>query len=450
MPISVWSSLRAGAYLLLVLTLLIVSAPAATPAAAQIAPVSPRVQSFAGAASDAIACGAEALAANPAALARECAGPTRMVLLPTAKATVWTSAARGTLWENLEHVLDPSSLHSEVDAADRRAILNAIGPDGLRHRQRLDIPLMQFTGRAVSGSVTFTTAARGTVARDLAELALEGSEESRLGYAIGNTRQDMQSYATLAVGHGRQFGEYDVGVTGHAMLGIGLTSWQASTPTVDFRAGSVSAELVGMFAGNKLLEGSPFDFGRPDGLGVGLDVGVQRDYGPYRVGLAVQNLVQWTSWSDELFIGRFELVATTESVSTSYETARYRGAPDERPLEDRLFEDAHFPRRLRVGAGWEGDRTSVGAGFVVSGDGRLDRDWSQLVSVGAEYRPFRALRLQTGAATSFDELHQLSLGAGVQFGGFHIDGAVSRLLGSGGAGGYTVGLGLSLSYQRRY
>lgn len=429
---------------------LVLAAPAATPAAAQVAPVSPRVQSFAGAASDAIACGAEALAANPAALARECAGPTRMLLLPTAKVSLWTNAARGLLLENLDHVLDPSTLRSGVSAADRRAILEAIGPEGLRHRQRLDIPLMQFTARSVSGSLTFTTAAQGTVARDLAELALEGYEESRLLYAIGNTRQEVQSYATLALGHGRRVGAYDVGVTGHAMLGIGLTSWQATIPTIDLRNRSVSAEVVGMFAGDKLLEGSPFDFGAPDGLGLGMDVGVQRDFGPYRLGLGVQNLVRWTSWSDDLFIGRYQMVATTDSVSTSYRTAPYRGGPDERSLVDPLLEDAHFPRRLRAGAGWEGDRTSVGAGVVLSGNGRLDRDWSHLLSAGAEYRPFDALRLQTGAATSFDDLHQLSVGAGLKLRGFHIDGAVSRLLGTGGAGGYTVGLGLSMSYQRGY
>lgn len=421
----------------------------AAPANAQVAPISPRVQSFAGAASDAIACGAEALAANPAGLARWCQGPSRLVFLPTFKLTVWSGAAGQLLWDNRSAFLEPGTLHSQLDPAVRQEILAAIPSEGLYHRERLDVALGQVTGRRMSGSLTFTTSSRGRISRDLAELLLEGYDGSRINYSIGDSRQDVESYLTLALGHGRTVYGVDVGVTGHVMLGMGMTSWQAFDPAVDIEARSVRAELLGLFAGNRLLEGDVFSLGKPDGLGVGLDVGAMREYGPYRVGAAIQNLVRWSSWSDELFAGRYQIVATEDEVTTDYETSLWNSttAPArERPIEARLLEDAHFPRRLRLAAGWEGSRASVGAGLVVAGEGRLDRDWSELVSVGAELRPLEFFQIQAGAAVTTDGLHQVSGGAGLRFGWFNIDAALSRLSGEeGSGGGYTIGFGFSLT-----
>lgn len=429
--------------------LLLLAGSGATPASAQIAPVSPRVQSFAGAASDGVACGAEALAANPAALARSCAGPTRMLLLPTIRVSAWASAAGDLLWENRSELLEPGSLRSALDPTVRREFLDRMGPEGLEHRQRLDLPVMQFSGRSVSGSFALTTAARGTIARDFAELVLEGHDESRSSYSIEDTRQEVESYMTLALGHGRTIHGFDVGVTANLMLGMVLTSWQAFDPRVDVAEETVRAELTGVFAGDRALQGSIFDLGRPDGLGAGLDLGVIRRHGPFRVGVAVQNVVQWSSWSDDLHTGRYTVVATSDSVTTTLDTAPHDPAnatPGELVLAYRFLRDAHFPRRLRLSAAYEGARTSVGAGVILAGEGRIDGDPGELGSVGAEYRPFRALRLQTGAAASLDGIYRLSAGAGVRLRGLNIDGAVTRMMGE--ASGYTVGLGLSLTYDR--
>lgn len=427
------------------------TALAVSPAAAQVAPVSPRVQSFAGAASDGIACGAEALAANPARLAAECTGPTRILLLPTLRLTAWSNGDGLLLLENADDLLEPASLPGSIDPATRRELLASIGADGVSHGQRLDLPLFQFSGRRSAASVTLTTSARGTIARDLAVLVLDGHREGRLDYSLADTRQEVESYFTLAIGHGRRIGDYDVGVTGHLMAGMVLSSWQAFDPTFKVGGRAVRAEVIGMYAGEKALEASFFDVERPDGLGAGLDIGVTREHGPYRFGVAIQNLVQWHSWSDDLVTVRYQVLASSDSVATGLDRYPHDPATAHAPeqlVAAALVDDAHFPRRLRLAVGREGERTTLGAGYVLAGPGRIDKESTHLASIGAELRPFRVLSVQAGAATSFDDLHRLTVGTGVRFNSLYFDLAVSRLLGSDDRSGYTLGVGLSLNTAR--
>jgi hypothetical protein len=406
------------------------------------------------AAYDLLACGPDALAANPAALARVCAAPTRLILLPTLAFETLDNGAGGEVWRNRRAILDAIDEGSFVDAFDGSAsdaILSRIPAEGYRHRSRVHLPLFQagIGGRSAL-SLTFTGAGHGVIARDLAELALTGYEEGRASYSFAETDEWATGYWTLAVGHGRTVGGFDVGVTARAISGTFLTRWRAFNPQVDVGRREVSGRIIGAFAGDNLYSGDMFRLRAPDGFGWGIDVGAMRDVGPLRIGFAIQNVAHEMTWDEDIHLRTLTLTATTEGTEFDSDDSPFDPATasgDERQVAADLRGDAYFPRRMRASAALAASPLiTLGVGAVFNdGHGDLDRDWDQRYSAGAMVRPLRFMRFTAGLATDLDGAREVSGGFELDLGRTRLGLGAARIAEPDDMGGWRVAVGLSRS-----
>jgi hypothetical protein len=400
---------------LLMISLLVLPAQAA----AQSPVVSSRAAAMGDVAYDALACGPDALAGNPAALARLCDAPVRMILLPTLALEGAGNSAGGQVWRHrraLLDALDRGSFAAAFEPAVREAILASIPPEGYRHRTRLHLPVAQAgLGDRSAFSLSFTAENHGRIARDLAELALRGYEDGRISYGIQGTDEHATGFWTLAVGHGRGHRGTDFGITARLISGTFLTRWQAFDPVVDVSQQRVTGTMIGAFAGDNLFTGNLFDFRPPDGFGWGIDLGAIRDVGRARLGVAIQNALSRMTWSDESHLRIMTLEATAEGAAFRTEDAVYDPATataPERQVAAALRDDAHFPRRIRAsGLFSPSPRASLGAGAAFNvGSGALGRDWDRRFSLGGEVRPLPYLRFHGGASSDLGGASELSSG----------------------------------------
>lgn len=418
-----------------VLPALLVSVGTAT---AQVPSVSPRAHAMGGAgAYDALACGGEAVAANPAALAGDCDEyPIRAVFPPMLSVEGRGNGPGSTLWRLRGDLIDgidaDLDFDSFMDPTERAELLGGIGPDGLAHTESFALPLFVGTfGHRTAVSLTFSGHGRGNVSRDLAELLLNGYEPGRLDYSLGGTDQELALHWTLGLSRGFRLGDFGVGVTAKGVAGSLLTRWRAFEPEVSLDQEMVRSQLVGVFAGDNIASGSLFDFRAPDGWGWGVDVGVMRDIGPLRASFAVQNLVHGMSWSDELRAKTLRIEARPDDVATELETQILQ--PSTATLEQQITaegfrESAGLARTFRLGLGHEGSIYSIGAGGAfVQGDGWLGRGWDQRLGVGGELRPLGFLAVRASGASDLEGGRELGAGLALDMSAVRLEGALSRV-----------------------
>lgn len=420
---------------------------------AQSPVVSPAATGMGHAAHDALACGPDALAGNPAALARECAAPLRLIVLPTLALEALDNGAGGQVWRHGRALLDAIDRQSFADAFDataREDILARIPPEGYRHRNRVHVPLFQAgIGGSSALSLSFTAANHGVIARDLVELALRGYEEGRTSYSFSDTDEWAVGYWTLAVGHGRTIGGFDLGVTARAISGTFLTRWRAFDPSVDMAAREVSGRMIGAFAGHNLFSGDMLGFRQPDGFGWGVDVGAIRDVGPLRMGFAIQNVAHEMTWAEDINLRTLVLTGSMDGTEFHTEDSVYdpsdASRPDDILTAAGLRTDAYFPRRIRASAAFvPGRLLTLAFGAVFNdGDGDLDRDWDQRYSAGAVIQPLRFLRFQAGLATDLDGAQELSGGFELDLGRTRLGAGAVRVDEADDMGGWRAALGLS-------
>jgi hypothetical protein len=412
-----------------VLVALLVSAMAPVRADAQSPSLSSRATAMGDVAYDALACGPDALSANPAALARPCPSPVRVLVLPTLRIEAADNGAGGEIWRHRSALLDAIDQETFVDAVDpaaRDAILGRIPAEGYVHRVRVHLPIAQASvGPSTAFSLTFSAEDSGRLTRDLVELALLGYEEGRTAYVLGGTEHALTGYWTLAFGHGRDYRGTDVGITARLISGTFRTHWEASDPQVSLPEQRVTGTMVGAFAGDNLMSGNLFGFRTPDGIGLTIDIGAMRDVGPVRIGLALQNALGGMRWTRDIHMQILTVDGTLDGTEFESREELYDPAtagPAERSAAEALRRDARFPRRLRASAAWSPTPVvSLGAGAeVLVGSGQLDRDWDRRVSLGGEVRPLTFLRFHGGLAADLD-------GASAWSGGLELDVFRTRL-----------------------
>jgi hypothetical protein len=402
------------------------------------------------AAFDGLACGADALAANPAALARACPGPVRILLLPTVGLEAVDNGAGSAVWRHRQALLDAVDGESftAMDPAARDDILASIPAEGYLHRMRIQLPIAQAgLGRQTAVSLSLAAESEGRITRDLAELALLGYEQGRTVYQIDGTDERAAAYWTLALGHGRTVGGFEVGATARAMSGTFLTRWQAFDPEVSVIQGRVTGTMVGAFAGDKLFSGELFSFRPPDGFGWGVDVGAMRQVGPVRVGAAIQNLLHGMHWTDETHLRTLTLVGTLGGTEFDSEDSVYDPATasaQQARVARQMREDARFPRRFRASATVSpAPLLTLAAGAMFLGAGELDRDWDQRLSLGGQVAPLPFLRFQAGLATDLDGAGEMSGGLEMDLARTRLGIGAARIQESGGLGGWRLLAGLS-------
>jgi len=166
-----------------------------------------------------------------------------------------------------------------------------------------------------------------------------------------------------------------------------------------------------------------------NGNGIGLDIGLGMERGPWTFGFSIQNLIHTFKWDASNFEFQRNML-NIEDNSSDTETYPLESWPE---LANAV-EDLRFKPVIAFGAAWK----PVGR-ITLSGDLRMRTDDEGLeggpqrfLGVGAEFRVLPFLPLRVGAASTSDGT-MLTGGAGLSIGFFNLAGAVGVSQGDGGS-----------------
>lgn len=259
-------------------------------------------------------------------------------------------------------------------------------------------PIAAFTAGGFGAGVQFVSTGSHTLSRDLAELFLEGYEDGRTDYAVGDTYGQRATFWDFAGSYGLQVGSVSVGATGHYIRGRSLVRTRLFEPIVDLEAQDVMVDYVGVKA--------------PGGTGYSLDVGAAFQPTPeFTLSASVSNAFSRMDWSEDLRVRYLTLDrdliddASPQDLLNRYEASEEDLDPTSVSLQvfeaaQGLYDEAYFPTVARFGVAWK-PTGSTNVGLDVHRrltEGRLADQWEQRISVGVEQQlSIFALRAGYGA-----------------------------------------------------
>lgn len=404
----------------------------AGPAAGQ-APLTARSLGTAGSAV-ADARGVDALFFNPANLALA-GSPAWSVSIPQA------AVRTGFVGTSLGQV--PSMLHfNRWSQEEKDAFIAGIPAEGLNARVDVTVPLASVQVRGLALGVSVTRSYSQNVGRDVADLLVNGYQDGRTDYAVGNTSGRNASWLDVSGAYGRRVGKVSVGVAAHWVAGRALAQSRLFEPTFDLEAQDLSVELREVSAHG--------------GHGWGIDLGVAGEVSPrLTVSAAVSNALSGMKWSTDLrtkslVLGRGDFSRTGAiEARDRFDASEAALDPAAVPLSvyetaQGLYDGAWLPATLRVGAAYlAAPRTHVTAAYQGAlDDGALSGGWRRQLSAGVEQNVGRLLAVRAGAGTDVGGAWMLSGGAGlgpVQLGLAR----ASEPSGSARSSGWTFALGFT-------
>jgi hypothetical protein len=409
---------------------------AAGPAAAQL-PLSARSLGMGGAS---LGVGYEALYANPANLALSGS--------PSWSIGLGQILAGGTLRGPSMGMLPDFATYDGLSDERRQELLDAIPASGVESQLDVRAPLVGLQVGPVALGLAYGATGQGSVGKDLVELLLNGYEEGRTDYSVGNTSGSRMTYWDAALGLGHRLGPLSVGVTGHYFRAGTTARSRLFEPRIDVEAQDVEVDLVTVLARG--------------GTGYGVDVGASYEASPaLTLSASVTNAATKLHWSEELrlrtlTVSRADLDAEDPmSLLDRYEASE-RAVGDNVASQrvyqtaEGLYEEGYFPATLRLGAGWRpaGGSTLNGSFSRHVTDGRLDGSWDETLAFGAEQNLW-ILGVRGGYATNLDGARLLS--GGLRLGPMNL--GLARLddaLTDGVShGGWIVSAGLGVSVGGR-
>ena len=280
-------------------------------------------------------------------------------------------------------------------------------------------------GRMALG-VNYGSIGQHSIGKDIIELFVEGYEEGRSDYTVGNTVGSRLTYWDVALGYGQKVGPLSLGVTGHYLrAGTALQS-RMYEPQVDLENRDIEVNYVAVLARG--------------GSGYAVDFGAALQ--PLRtvtLSGSVSSAVSKLEWSEDLLVRDFVLDRATIDTMGMLNLAKAYSATEEaldptrsslRALEtaEGLYHDAYLPATAHVGANWMPfSRTNVGAAYREQlTSGRLAGRWDREVSVGIQQR-LPLIVVRAGYATNLEEGRMISGGVSLgpmQLGAAHLDDGV--------------------------
>ncbi|HEV2149398.1 MAG TPA: DUF5723 family protein [Longimicrobiaceae bacterium] len=348
----------------------------AAPAAAQV-PLAPRALGLGGAYVG-TARGHEALFANPANLGLS-GNPAWSLGFPQVAAGLNLLGPR---------VGDLPDFFNYDDLTDERKseLLAAVPASGTALEADVRAPLVTYQNGRLALGVAYGLRGEHTVGRDLVDLFLNGYQEGRTTYQVGNTRGRRATFWDFAAGYGTSAGPLSVGATAHYYLGRSLVQTRAFEPRYDLQARDIEVDYVGV--------------GARGGRGWGLDLGAA--LGPVRgltVSAVVANALGSMEWSDER-TGKSVTLTRADFREAELQFVRNRYDQSEQDLGSDptgafaaaavgLTENATLPTTLRVGAAWAlpGVGTTLTAAFHDDlSEGRLAGRWTRLLGGGVQQK----------------------------------------------------------------
>lgn len=299
----------------------------------------------------------------------------------------------------------------------------------------------------VALSATTSLRANGAIPAGVAELLFFGNA-GRTGdpqdFAFGDLKMDMNATSTFSAAYGRKIarvpllGDFSVGVTGKYIVGHGMASMRdnGSNLTSDPVAVNLDAPMV-------LTDTSTAN----NGSGFGLDIGAAWVVGNFRVGAALQNIINTFQWdTDNLYY--LPVRATfdeNDSDADIEEILPLSAATAELQAELRSRIDNTTPQpTLALGGAYTGfNRLTLAADIRQRfGDG-LELGAKTHIGVGAELRVIPFVPLRAGV-TSLTGGMRYSAGLGLEFGVVNLQLNGSMLESNGRSdtgGGFTISFG---------
>jgi hypothetical protein len=337
----------------------------------------------------------------------------------------------------------PSFLHFNRWSQGRKdAFLGGIPDQGLNAQVAVTVPIAAVQYRRVALGVSYAARYEENVSRDVMDLLVNGYQDGRTDYAVGNTGGRNASWLDFSAGTGRRFGRVSVGVAGHWVMGRAMAQNRLFEPRFDVQAQDLSAELreVSVHGGH----------------GWGVDLGVAAEPAKrLTVSAAVSNAFSGMRWSGDfrtksLVLTRADFHRSAADAALSrFDQSETAVDPTAVPVTvyetaNGLLDAAWLPPTLRAGVAYAlpGERTRLSASYQGAlDDGALSGGWRRQLSAGVEHRlGFAALRAGAGtdAGGAWMAAGGASLGP-VQLGVAH----TSEPSGSARASGWTLTFGLA-------
>jgi hypothetical protein len=333
----------------------------------------------------------------------------------------------------------------DVDESRQTELLALIPAEGTSGEFALRAPLVAFSRGGFGLGVSYSSIGRHTLSRDLAELLLDGYEDGRTDYSVGNTFGERANFWDFAVGYGRNLAVVSIGATAHYLRGRNIVRSRLFEPRIDLEAQDVEVSYIGVIARG--------------GSGYSLDVGASlAPYPGVTVSGAVSNITSKMTWSEDLAVRSLILDrnlidnASPKDLLNRYEASEVPLDPEAVSLEvfetaNGLYDEAFLPAVGRIGVAWSpAERTHLAADLHTKlTEGRLADSWDRRISVGVQ-QALWILTFRAGYAAAND-------GGSLLGGGFSLgplDLGVARYQQSAEEGGQihgwiaTLGLGMHM------
>lgn len=376
-------------------------------------PLTPRALGMGGAYIGA-ARGYESLFLNPANLGLS-DGPRWSIAFPQATAA---GTLLGPRFEDLPGLYDALDNGTPADS-----FLAKIPESGTEAQFDVRAPLATLQIGQMAIGINYGSIGQHTIGRDIIELFVEGYEEGRADYAVGNTSGSRLTYWDVAVGFGQKIGPLSVGATGHYLRGGTTMRSRMYEPRVDVENSDIEVNYVSVLARG--------------GSGYAVDFGAALQ--PHRtltISGSVTSALSKLEWSEELKVRDYVLNRSTIDTMSVLNLIKGYSASEEdfdattaslRALEtaDGLYDDAFLPAVAQVGANWQPfGRTNVGVSYREQlTTGRLGGRWGREISAGIQQK-LPLITLRAGYASNFEEGTMISGGLGLgpmQLGVAHLD-----------------------------
>jgi hypothetical protein len=365
------------------------AALAAAPAAAQV-PVTARSLGTAGS-WVADARGVDALFFNPANLGLQ-NNPYWTVAMPQ------LALGTGFVGTRLGQVPSLFSFN-KWSQGEKDDFVGGIPQQGLNANVSITVPIAAIQYRRVAVGVSYTARYNENVGRDVMDLLVNGYQDGRTDYAVGNTGGRNASWLDLSAATGRRFGKVSVGVAGHYVIGRGMAQHRLFEPEFDVEGQDLRAELR--------------EVSVHGGRGWGVDVGLAAEPAPrLTVSAAVANAFSGMRWSDDFHTKGLVLTRADFHKNAALDALdRFDGS--ETPVDPGavpvtvyetakgLYDNAWLPATVRAGVAYSlpSEKTRLTASYQGALDaGTLDGGWRRRLSAGVEHSR-GALSVRTGAGT---------------------------------------------------
>ena len=191
----------------------------------------------------------------------------------------------------------------------------------------------------------------GVLGGRLCRVVVEGYEEGRIDYSVGNTSGSRLTYWDVAAGFGHRVGPLSVGVTGHYIRPGTVMRSRMYEPQIDLEREEIEVNYLSVRARG--------------GSGYALDFGAALQPSPaLTISGSISSAVSKLTWSDELLVRDFVLDRSTIDTMGVLNLAKAYSATEEtldpstaslRALQmaERLYDDAHLPATAHLGADWK-------------------------------------------------------------------------------------------------